>query len=169
MREKFRNRKGLSLVLAAVFFVLAGAVVAYQNWPAKRANLAMSFFTDDEGQTWFSAASTNLAPFDHDGKTAVMAEIFTYDSGNKKICGYLQKYTPEAKRRLEAAFADAKSHGQPLENVALFHDHGFMDSAFLVKKPGLNNPWVPYSDPRANQVLSVQSPDGSAVDQCFVY
>ena len=38
-----------------------------------------------------------------------------------------------------------------------------------VKLPGDNNPWIPYLDPRANQVFSIHSPDGSVVDEVFVY
>lgn len=169
LREHLREKKKLSTAAAASFLILAGLVLAYTYWPEKKASLSQGYFTDDDGQSWFAADTTNLAPFDHNGKTAVMAEIFTCDNGSKKFCGYLEKYTPEGRAKMEAAFADAKSHGQPLQSVALFRDRAFMASAFLVKKPGAGNPWIAYSDPKVSDVVSVHSPDGSAVDQYFVY
>lgn len=164
-----REKKTLRLVVAIVFLVAAGAVLAYTYWPARRASLAQAFFSDDDGQTWFAADTTNVAPFDHNGKTAVMAEIFTYNNGSKKFCGYLEKYTPEAKAKLQAAFSQAKANGQPAGSIGLFHNPSFMQSAVLLKKPGAGNPWITYSDPRANEIINVHSPDGSAVDQYFVY
>ena len=169
IRENMRQKKKLSLILAIAFLFVAGGVLAYTYWPAKQASLSLAYFTDDDGQTWFIDQTTNLAPFEHNGKTAVMAEIFTYDDGSKKFCGYLAKYTPEARQRLQAALADAKSHGQSPGSVALFHDHTFMASAILIKKPGSGNPWISQGDPKAGEVMNIHSPDGSAVDQYFVY
>jgi len=39
----------------------------------------------------------------------------------------------------------------------------------LVKLPGPGNSWIPINDPESVQVCSVHSPDGSAIDQLFVY
>jgi hypothetical protein len=167
--ESLREKKHLSLMAAVVFLLLAGAGLAYQYWPEKKANLSQAYFSDDDGQSWFADDTTKLAPFDHNGKTALMAEIFTYDNGSKKFCGYLEKYTPEAQAKLKTAFADAKAHGQSPASIELFHDHAFLDSALLVKKPGAENPWMAFTDPKVSDVLSVHSPDGSAVDQYFVY
>jgi hypothetical protein len=169
VRTTLNEKKQLSTV-AAVGFVLLGAIVlAYQFWPQKKANLGQTYFTDDDGKTWFADSSYRVAPFDHNGKTAVIAEIYNYDSGSKTFCAYLAKYTPEAKKRLEAALADAQAKGQPPSSVTLYHDHGFIQSGMMVKLPGSNNSWLPYSDPGANDVFSIHSPDGSVVDQVFVY
>jgi hypothetical protein len=169
VRENLREKKKLSLVAAAVFLLLAGAGLAYQYWPEKKANLSQAYFSDDDGQSWFIDDTTKLAPFDHNGKTALMAEIFTYDNGSKKFCGYLEKYTPEAKAKLEAAMADARAHGQSPSSIELFHDHNFMNSACVLKKPGAGNPWIAFTDANVGDVINVHSPDGSAVDQYFVY
>lgn len=129
----------------------------------------MTYFSDDDGKTWFKDSSYNIAPFDHNGKTAVIAKIFNYDDGSKEFCAYLTEYTPSAKKRLEAALADAQSKGLPPNSVGLFHDHDFLVKAMQVKLPGANNPWLSYSDPRANQVFSIHSSDGSVVNEVFVY
>jgi hypothetical protein len=169
LREKLGEKNKLSMIAAVLFILLAVAVLAYTYWPAPKAKLGQAYFSDDDGQSWFAADTTKLAPFDHNGKQALMAEIFTYDNGSKKFCGYLEKYTPEAKAKLEAALAQAKANGQTASSVGLFHDPAFMQSAVLLKKPGAGNAWMSYSDPKVGDVLNVHSPDGSAVDQYFVY
>ncbi|MGD0540206.1 MAG: hypothetical protein ABSB33_01685 [Tepidisphaeraceae bacterium] len=169
IRNTFSEKKKMSLIAALGLLLLAAVCLAYQYWPQRKANLALAYFTDDDGKTWFKESSYRIAPFDHDGKTAVIAKIYTYDNGAKKYCAYVAEYTPQAKQRLEAAVADAQAKGEPPSSVDLFHQRDFIVSAMQVKLPGDNNPWIPYLDPRANQVFSIHSPDGSVVDEVFVY
>jgi len=169
VRTTLNEKRQLSTVAAFGFVLLAAIVLAYQFWPQKKANLSQTYFTEDDGKTWFADSSYHVAPFDHNGKTAVIAEIYNYDNGSKTFCAYLAKYTPEAKKRLEAALADAQAKGQAPSSVTLYHDHGFIQAGMMVKLPGSNSSWLPYSDPRANDVFSIHSPDGSVVDQVFVY
>jgi hypothetical protein len=169
IRSALNEKKQLSVAAASVLLLVAAGCLAYQFWPQKKANLAATYFTDDDGNTWFKESSYHIAPFDHDGKTAVIAKIYNYDNGSKEFCAYLAEYTPEGKKRLEAALADAQAKGLPPNSVDLFHDHDFIVSAMRVKLPGASNHWIAYSDPRANQVFSIHSPDGSVVDEVFVY
>lgn len=169
IRQQIGEKKKLSLSLGIALVIVAAVVLCIEFWPKKRADLAMAYYTDNDGQTWFSDSAYQLPPFDHNGKVAVRAQIFTYDSGSKEFCGYLQKYTPEAKQKLQAAFAAAKSQHKSLASVALLREPSFLNSGILVKKPGAGNAWIPYNDPRVNDVMRVHSPDGSAVDQLFVY
>jgi hypothetical protein len=150
--------------------LIAGAIIARQYWPEKKANLSQAYFTDDDGKTWFSDSATLVPPIDHDGKTAIFAEIYSYDGGSKQFCAYLEKYTPDAKRRLEASIAEAVKNGQPPGSAALFQDRWFMQSAIMVKAPGAgDDKWLSEVDPTAASVMSIHSPDGTPVDQLFVY
>jgi hypothetical protein len=169
IRERMESNRVLGVGVGAGFVLLAAIAMAVQFWPQKKPNLALQYYSDDDGQSWFSADISNVAPFDHNGKIAVIAQIFTYDDGSKKYCAYLAKFAPDAKKRLEAAIADAKAKGQPANEVSLLHDPFFMRSNTLVKLPGEKNPWIAYTDPATVQVFSLHSPDGSAVDQAFVY
>jgi hypothetical protein len=169
VRSAISEKKTLSLIGAICLLVVAGVCLAYQFWPQRKVNHDIMFFSDDDGQTWFKDSFYQVPPFDHNGKTAVIAEVYSYDNGSKEFCAYLAKYTPEAKKKLEAALADATANNQPVGNVSLYHDHGFIDSGMLVKLPGPNQPWILFSDPRASTVFSIHSPDGSAVDQVLVY
>jgi hypothetical protein len=150
--------------------LIAGAILVHQFWPEKKANVAMAYLTDDDGKTWYADSAYSVPPIDHNGKTAVFAEIYTYDDGSKQFCAYLEKYTPEAKKQLEASIAEAVSSGQPPGSAKLFQDHWFMQSATLVKPPGAaDSQWISQNNPAASDVMAIHSPDGSAVDQVFVY
>ncbi len=169
IRERMQTNRLLGVGVGIGLLLIAGIALAIQFWPQKKANLALQYFTDDDGQTWFSDDISNIAPFDHNGKTAVIAEVFTYDDGSKRYCAYLAKYTPEGKKKLDAQIADAKAKGQPPNEVPLLHDPFFMRANMMVKLPGSNNPWLAYTDPSTSQVFSIHTPDGSAADQAFVY
>jgi hypothetical protein len=169
IRERIQSSKIVGISVAAGLILVAVVAMAVQFWPQKKPNLARQYYTDDDGATWFSDRVSLVAPFDHNGKSAVIAEIFTYDNGSKTYCAYLAKYTDDAKKKLEAQIADAEAKGQPADAVPLLHDALFMSGNTLVKMPGKNNEWIPYGDPRAAQVFSLHSPDGTVVDQAFVY
>ena len=135
---------------------------------AKKTGASQAYITDNDGKTWYVGSAYSVPPLDHTGKTAVFAEIFTYDGGSKQFCGYLQQYTPEAKKRLEASIAEAVKNGQSPGSAKLFQDHWFMQNATLVKAPGPDNPWIPISDPAATTVMAIHSPDGSSLDNAFI-
>lgn len=169
LRETLKEKPWIGGALSGAFVVVALAIIVTTYWPEKKAKLDQAFYSDDDGQTWFSDSAYLAAPFPHNGKQAVVAQIYSYAEGSKKFCAYLTQFTPEAKEKLEAALADAQKKGQPAGSVPLYHDRSFMQKSMLVKKPGADNPWVPYDDPKAVEVMSIKSPDGSAVDQVFVY
>jgi hypothetical protein len=168
IRKKLADDKKMGIAIAIVLLAIAAFALAVQFWPQRKANLAMAYYSDDDGKTWFKDSAFRVAPFDHNGKTAVMAEIYNYDNGSKEFCAYLAKYTDETKRRLETAIADAQAKGEPPGSVGLYNDRPFLNSGTMVKAPG-NSPWVPFNDPRAAPVFSIHSPDGSVVDEVFVY
>lgn len=164
VREAIKERSNTTLIGAVALVLLGGALLARAYWPEKKANLEQTYYSDDDGETWFSDSLFKVAPFTHNGKTAVGAQIYTYQDGKKQFCGYLTKFAPDAKAQLDAALAEARSNGQPPGSVALYRNHDFMNRSVLVKAPGPNNPWLASDDPRAQTVRSVHSPDGSALD-----
>jgi hypothetical protein len=169
IREKLSEKPQVAMGVVAVCVLVVGAIFATTYWPEKKANLAQSFYSDDDGASWFSDSTYQVAPFQHNGKTAVVAEVYTYDDGKKTFCAYLAQFTPHAKQRLEAALANAQSSGKTPDSVSLYSDRGFMSQGTEVKLPGPGHPWVPYNDPRAQEIFAVHAPDGSTVDQAFVY
>jgi hypothetical protein len=169
IREQISAQKIVPAAIAVVLMAVAVFILLQQFRQPAKANLSQSFYSDDDGQTWFADSAFQVPPFGHNGKTAVSALIYTYDNGSKKFCAYLAKYNDSTKQRLEAAYADAKAQGQPLGSVSLLHDRNFINGGLMVKLPGANNPWIPMDDPHSIDVCMVHSPDGSAIDQLFVY
>lgn len=169
IRKKLADDKRMGIAIAIVLLAVAALALAVQFWPQRKPNLALAYYSDDDGQTWFKDSAFRVAPFDHDGKTAVMAEIYNYDNGSKEFCAYLAKYADETKRQLEQAIADAQAKGLPPGSVALYNDRAFLNSGTMVKLPGSKNSWIPFNDRRATPVFSIHSPDGSQVDEVFVY
>ena len=170
IRRTIQGKPLAGVGIAAFMLLIAGVILAHQFWPQKKANLTLAYLTDDDGKTWYADSAYSVPPIDHNGKTAVFAEVYTYDGGNKQFCAYLEKYNPEAKKRLEASIAEAVKNGQPASSAALFQDHWFMQSAIVVKLPGAaDDKWLSETDPAASSIMSIHSPDGSAADQVFVY
>jgi hypothetical protein len=169
IREKLRDKPALATAIAAGFVLLAIVITVKVLWPEKKAQLEQAFYTDDDGATWFSDSIYRATPFDHNGKSAVVAQIYTYDDGKKQFCAYLSRFTPDAKAQLQAALDAAQRRGQRPGSVGLYQDRDFMSRSVEVKKPGANEAWVPFNDPRAKGIFAVHSPDGSAVDQAYVY
>lgn len=169
VRQKMSEKRGLGVALGAALILVAAIALAVQHMPEKRADLTQALYTVDDGETWFEDDAFKLAPFPHEGKTAVIAHVYSYAGGSKKFCAYVAKYTPEAQKKLEAAIAKAKAANEPPSNAAPFRDRQFMQSAVLVKARGADKPWVPISDDKAREIMTIQSPDGSEVDQVLVY
>jgi len=168
VRESLKEKPWIGGAIAALFLLVAGLVLARTYWPQKQADLSKSYYTDDDGRTWFPDSMYLVAPFDHNGKEAVVAHVYSYGNGSRRFCAYVAKFTPEARQKLEAAIAEAKRKGLPPSSVSLYGDRNFMAGGVLVKKPG-SEPWVAYNDPKANEVMAVRSPDGSEVDEVLVY
>jgi hypothetical protein len=169
IREKVSEKPGIVLAIVIACVLAAAGIVAATFWPQKKADLSQAFYSDDDGVTWFSGSTYLVPPFEHNGKTAVVAEVYSYDDGKKLFCAYLARFTEKAKTQLEGALADAQRNGKSPESVGLYADPNFMKNGTEVKLPGSNNPWIPYNDPRAREIFSIHSPDGTTVDQYLSY
>ena len=98
IREHMEQRKGLAAGGAVVFIVVAVASVAWQLMSMNRDTRNVvpdDFFTIDDGQTFFTAKSSNLPPFEYKGKLAVRAAV--YECDGKRFVAYMERFTPEAR------------------------------------------------------------------------
>lgn len=156
VREAINKKPWLSVGLAICFLGSAFGVIVYSQWPEHHFSGKSAFFSDDDGNTWFIDSVYKTAPFDHDGKQAVRAVIYSYDHGSKEFCAYLMRYKASDNKRLADALADAAKAGKPPSSVQLFEDKGILDS-MEVKQPGPGHPWVAVLSPEgsdaANAVL----------------
>ena len=142
VREAINNKKSVGVGASILFLAAAAVILIYTQMPEHRIKGDKTFFTDDDGQTWFSDSIFRTPPYDHDGKTAVRAMIYSYDHGNKTYCAYLMRFTKDAKKRLDDAFADAARQDKPPSSVGLFTDRQLSLTGMEVKLPGPGHSWV---------------------------
>jgi len=117
------------------------------------------FATVDDGKTFFVAPGDQLPPYEHEGKTALRAHVFSCDGGRTRFVGYLERYSLRAKAlMIETWKAEKTNGGRPSVNQELFE-------GIEIKKPG-DADWVRQSEvARAASITNVrcpESPDASA-------
>ena len=98
VREWMDTHRGATTAIVVLLVLLAvGAIVAQvmANRKAYPSGMPDSYFTIDDGKTFFVAGSENIPPFDYKGQPAVHAYVF--QCGGKKFVGYMDRYTPEAR------------------------------------------------------------------------
>jgi len=156
IREAIEKRK--SVAVAVMLVVTVGAVIAIfvQARNFDSFNAGDTYFTTDEGQTFFVDSGTKLPPFEVDGKTAVRAHVF--NCGGKLVVGYISRYTAETLKAIEDAKA-ARAQGKPPPNVHLLAGMG--TTGLELKRPG-DKTWTKQADvTRATKIRVFRCPDGS--------
>jgi hypothetical protein len=114
---------------------------------------AMAWYTVDDGKTWFADALGRLTPFDHDGRPACRCYLYCCDGGATKFVGYLERYTPESKQKLEDLInANKAPEPDAIEEL--------MKYGVEVAQPG-SRTWIKAIDPRAQSIRMPKCPDGS--------
>ena len=154
--EMPRKARAIGLACAVALIVIA-AIVFWSNRPPPVTAPSRAFFTVDDGTTWFTDSAEKLPPFEHEGKQAYRAHLFTCDGGKTKFVAYMERYSEAQKRQQEAA-RDGKP--RPPEQITTFGP----TTGLEVKRPG-DKEWVARTDPRAAQLLSgIRCPDGSTAN-----
>ena len=113
------------------------------------------YFTDDDGATTFADDALKVPPFDHNGKQAVRAHVFK--AGGKQFVGHLERYTPEAKKKVEELYTNKRAMNDPTAMEPI------MRLGFEVKAPGAKD-WVKFSDPKARDITQAKPPGGGNAD-----
>jgi hypothetical protein len=148
--HEYRPAVTLAALVIAIGSVLF--VIWYQATAEQKPVGMREFFTDDDGTSWFADDGTKVAPFDHNGKPAVVAKVFQTKSGQKFV-GYLIKFSDEEKKKI----LDARASGMP-RGPRQVDAHA--TSGILLKKPHTGD-WIPDSDPAARSIRKFTAPDGS--------
>jgi hypothetical protein len=110
------------------------------------------FYTDDDGATFFVDVANKPVPFDHGGKQAIRARVYTCDGGKTKFVGFVERMTFDVRTRVLAAM------GKPYEAAAFQEANA---GGMELKKPKVKGPWVPQYSPQVRDVVQVTCPDGS--------
>jgi hypothetical protein len=113
---------------------------------------AKAYYSTDDGKTYFADDAKNVPPFQKDGKEAVRAYVFKCPDG-KKFVAHLERYTLDAKKKIEAVQSGSGGIGDPtvLETIQM--------TGVEIKAPGQPK-WIKQSDPRAGAVLTPKCSSG---------
>jgi hypothetical protein len=157
IRETLNKNPGITTGVTAGIVVAAIGVIVWQLWGgsgpgASGGGVGKQFYSDDDGATYFVDSSTKVPPFDHNGKKAVRALVFQCGDG-KPFVGMLQRYTPDAKAKVEKIQSGAKPGDVVMEDIEI--------TGLEVKKPKTGDTgWVKQTDPKAGAINRVTCPDG---------
>jgi hypothetical protein len=163
VRETLAENRGRATAIAGGALLLGIVVlVAFQlrglNNSSPGASPSQAFFTIDDGKTWFPDDSAKIPPFNKDGKPAVLAHVYRCGDGTKFV-NHLERFTPEAKRALEAAQKPADPNTRPPPGQS-----GAIQSAYVggreVKRPG-DTKWINAANFRdAAAITAIKCPSG---------
>ena len=156
LRETLNKKPGLAAGLGIALLVLGIAFIALQlSLGGPREPSGMAYFSTDDGQTWFVDSADKLPPFQHDGKEAFRAYVF--ECGGKEFVNHLERYTPEAKKTMEAALEAERSGKAPPSAGAI---QQAASAGRQLKKPGAKE-WVAAGNfAKTGPILNVKCPDG---------
>lgn len=156
IRESINGRPVVTLIVA---IIMTGAALAYLFMPhgPRQAKLpGKSYYSDDDGKTWYIDSATNIPPYDHNGKQAVRAYLYKCADG-KPFVQRLEQFDDAAKEAIElqikqgagALEAQLRTIGVKLKRPG--------DANWLYVRKG-----VPEEVEAMRNMLNARCPDGSS-------
>jgi hypothetical protein len=156
IRETLNKNQTLTTGATIAIIVIAIGIIVWQMLPERPQRImTKSYFTVDDGKSWFEDSAEKLAPFDKDGKEAVRAHLFRCGENGEKFVGYLEKLDPRAKMRLDEWQSNPANKGRVMPGQAEMEE-----GARWVKRPGPSK-WMPETSPMAAQITTIKCKDGS--------
>jgi hypothetical protein len=156
IRETLNKNPSITTGVTAGIVILAIGVIVWQLFggsnPMSGSAEAKQYFSDDDGVTYFADSASKIPPFDHSGKQAVRAQVFQCGDTGKPFVGILQRYTPDAKTKLEQ-IQGGKAANMAMEDIEI--------TGLEIKKPKTGS-WIKQADPRAGSISRVTCPDGKS-------
>jgi hypothetical protein len=160
IRETLNQNQGITTGVTIGIVVIALIIIIWQLSGGRGYTFpTRAFYTVDDGQTTFVDAIDRIPPFDHQGQEAVRVHMFSCDGGRTRFVGYLERYNPQAKARMEQARA---AEGQEMMMDMMYDELAMTGVEY--RKPGMPaGQWVNHMQhPQiAGEVTSVRCPDGT--------
>jgi len=153
IRETLNKNPAIATGGTAAVILIALIFIVVQLLPSHPHVVTKSWYSDDDGATYFKDDINKVPPFDHDGKEAVRCFVFKDNAG--KFVGFLQKYSAEGKKKMEN-FQQEKNNPNPMILMDVQRE-------IMAKKPGAENKWVSQGQNPADymKITSIKPRDGS--------
>ncbi|MGD1276353.1 MAG: hypothetical protein ABR964_03915 [Tepidisphaeraceae bacterium] len=147
IRETLNKNPAITTAGTIVIILIALGVITWEMLPKSPVKIMSGmYYTDDDGQSTFVDLMNKNPPFDHGGKSAMLAAVFSCNGG-KQWVAYVQKYTDDMKATL-----DDPNHSEISSSD--------LESNMLVKKPG-DTEWLTLSSTKGRELTNVKCPDGT--------
>ncbi len=158
IREKLNDNPAITTGITAGIIVIALIVIGWQLMSSGRPEIpTQAFYSIDDGASYFPDNINLFPPFKKDGKDAVRAHVFRCDGGEPFIA-YLERYTPEAKAKMEAMQTKTQEGGP---DPGMYDDVQMTGQEVKAPKTG-DKGWVKMVDYQSSQdITSPKCPDGT--------
>ena len=146
LRESINRHPSIAVVPATVAVAAAGLMyfLTVRAGTAHASSGIKSFYTIDDGKTWFKDEMAQAFPFDHHGKLAYRVQVFRCGNG-KPFAGYLESYPEDVKSQIESAGTDWNARFTVMQSAS---------DRLLVKRPG-DATWISL---RHNDYMTITRP-----------
>jgi hypothetical protein len=167
IREKFNENKWLGVGVPVAIVAVSLAILLMEVFGGRSISgiSDKAYFTTDDTLTGeaavdalFVAPVSNVPPFDHDGKPAYRASVWTCNGGRTLWVQSLWRYTPKVRDQVVAAYAAEAAKGDKTDPYL-----DPFNSGLEVKAPG-NGPWVRSGSASAAKIIQPSPPPGVPSD-----
>jgi hypothetical protein len=107
IREVINRKPGIAIGTIALVLI-ALAVFIFLQFRANHQVMApvagdgpKSWYTADDGKSWFPDRANRVTPFDHDGKQAYRCYVWTCDEGKVTFVSHLERLKPSLRAALK--------------------------------------------------------------------
>jgi len=159
IRETLNQNPAITTGATAVIILVALGFIVYQLVGGGPSIPSESYYTTDVSSPEAALAAlfvddiSKIPPFEKGGKDAYRAQVFTCDNGKTKFVAYCERYTPEAKQKMNE-MRTSKEPPTPGADMIMMQGVEYC-------KPG-SNEWINQSDfTKVQGVLQPKCPDGS--------
>jgi hypothetical protein len=158
VRENLNSNRTVGFLIAAILLIAATVQAAYFLRPtAKYQSATEAFYTDDDGRTYFMDSIYKFPPWDHNGKQANLAMVYSSASGN--FVAYQVRYAAAVQQQLQALYAKAQSGERPLTDVNRLMTTPSIGLAGTEVKMRGSDKWVPMAS--MPHPIPIKAADGS--------
>ena len=167
-----QSRYMVAGVAVAAIVVAGGFIVSAAREGSTPGYAKTAFYSDDDGVSYFEDSNKLIPPFEHRGKQAYAAHVFSCDNGKTKWVGYLEGYRPDAREKMIEVRAlmdqlakDPNAAPPPPEKDPMYVIPAIQRKGLVIKppdKPGQPpNKWVCQADGSIfTKLQQPECPDG---------
>src|ERR1700722_5170551 len=119
LREIINEKRSISIGAGILFLACAAVYFYYTDTkrPQPIPKGDQTLYTVDDGRTWFLDSIYKVPPYDHEGKIAVRALVYSYHDGRQHFCPVVERYGSGMKQTLDVAIVQANKDNKPLSSI----------------------------------------------------